>query len=291
MVVIDKFSRMPVVGQVTTTAAEYVLPKLDELISFLGKPEELKTDNGLPFNGIKFQEFAEFYGFKHRKITPEHPLANCLAEMFMFKVGQVIRNALFEAKDWLQELNSFLRSYRSTPRTVTGVATSILLFGADRTNRLPSIIQGTRTFDEFTAIAMENDRNAKTKSKTYTEKKQKAKTHNFNVAESVIVRQKRLNKSMPAFSNLKHVITNIEGSMISVKADDGRELTRDASRFKRFIQPKPIEEKTSGELDFNTTTPTVLIQQPPITRQEQDQATEQLRRSTRTRNQTNFYRP
>ena len=165
------------------------------------------------------------------------------------------------------------------------------MFGADRTNRLPSIIQGTRTFDEFTAIAMENDRNAKTKSKTYTEKKQKAKTHNFNVAESVIVRQKRLNKSMPAFSNLKHVITNIEGSMISVKADDGRELTRDASRFKRFIQPKPIEEKTSGELDFNTTTPTVLVQQPPITRQEQDQATEQLRRSTRTRNQTNFYRP
>ena len=282
---------MPVVGQVTTTAAEYLLPKLDELISFLGKPEELKTDNGLPFNGRKFQEFAEFYGFKHRKITPEHPLANCLAEMFMFKVGQVIRNALFEAKDWLQELNSFLRSYRSTPHTVTGVATSILLFGADRTNRLPSIIQGTRTFDEFTAIAMENDRNAKTKSKTYTEKKQKAKTHNFNVAESVIVRQKRLNKSMPAFSNLKHVITNIEGSMISVKADDGRELTRDASRFKRFIQPKPIEEKTSGELDFNTTTPTVLVQQPPITRQEQDQATEQLRRSTRTRNQTNFYRP
>ena len=33
----------------------------------------------------------------------------------------------------------------------------------------------------------------------------KAKTHNFNVAESVIVRQKRLNKSMPAFSKLKHL--------------------------------------------------------------------------------------
>ena len=110
MVVIDKFSRMPVVGQVTTTAAEYLLPKLDELISFLGKPEELKTDNGLPFNGRKFQEFAEFYGFKHRKITPEYPLANGLAEKFMFKVGQVIRNALIEAKDWRQELNSFLRS-------------------------------------------------------------------------------------------------------------------------------------------------------------------------------------
>ena len=62
MVVVDEFSRMPVIGEVKTTAAEHVLPKLDDLFSFVGKPEELKTDNGPPFNGAKFREFAEFYG-------------------------------------------------------------------------------------------------------------------------------------------------------------------------------------------------------------------------------------
>jgi hypothetical protein len=72
MVVVDEFSRMPVIGEVKTTAEEHVLPKLDDLFSFVGKPDELKTDNGPPFNGAKFREFADFNGFRHRKITPEH---------------------------------------------------------------------------------------------------------------------------------------------------------------------------------------------------------------------------
>jgi hypothetical protein len=31
----------------------------------------MKTDNGPPFNGRKFSEFAETQGFKHRKVTPK----------------------------------------------------------------------------------------------------------------------------------------------------------------------------------------------------------------------------
>jgi hypothetical protein len=55
MIVVDEFSYMPVIGEVKTIAAEYVLPKLDDLFSFVGKPTELKTDNGPPFNGKKFK--------------------------------------------------------------------------------------------------------------------------------------------------------------------------------------------------------------------------------------------
>ena len=147
----------------------------------------------------------------------------------MFKIGAVIRNAIIENKDWRQELNNFLCSYRSTPHISTGVAPSILLFGANRTNRLPSIIEERRPFNEFTAIAMENDQRAKGKSKLYTDKKRKAKTHNFKIGAVVILRQKRLNQSMPVFNTLPHVITNIKGSMISVKTEEVKEFTRDAA--------------------------------------------------------------
>jgi hypothetical protein len=221
MVVVDEFARMPVIGEVKTTAAEHVLQKLDDLFSFLGKPDELKTDNGPPFNGAKFREFADFYGFRHRKITPEHPQANGQVEKLMFEIVAVIQNAIIEHKDWRQELNRFLRSYRSTLHLSTGVAPSILLFGGNRTNRLPSLIEERKTFDEFTAMVIGNDQRTKAKSKQYTDRKRKAKKHNFKIGETVILRQKRLNKFMPAFNTLRHFITNIKGSMISVRAEDG----------------------------------------------------------------------
>jgi hypothetical protein len=137
MVIIDEFSRFSIVEEVKTTAAEYVLPKMDAVFSLLGIPTDLGTDNGPPFNGHKFAEFCEYYGIKHRKTTPYHPPANGKAENFMRNLGSVIRNAIVEKKDWRQELNQFLRNYRSTPHSTTGVPPAILLFGENRTNRLP----------------------------------------------------------------------------------------------------------------------------------------------------------
>ena len=83
MVVVDEFSRMPVVEKIKSTEAEFVLPKLKVLISFVGIPKVLKTDSGPPFNGHKFSEFANCFNFKHRKITRLHPAANGQAEKFM----------------------------------------------------------------------------------------------------------------------------------------------------------------------------------------------------------------
>ena len=47
----------------------------------------------------KIREFAEFHGFRHGKITPEHPQANGQVEKLMFKIGEVIRNSIIEKKD------------------------------------------------------------------------------------------------------------------------------------------------------------------------------------------------
>ena len=62
MVVMDKRSRFPVVYEVTTTASEYVLPRLEDLFSLIGIPDELMSDNGPPFNGREFADFSQFMG-------------------------------------------------------------------------------------------------------------------------------------------------------------------------------------------------------------------------------------
>ena len=59
----------------------------------MGVPKVLKTDNGLPFNGHTFFEFAEFFNYGHCKITPLHPAAKGLLEKFMRNLSKVLINS------------------------------------------------------------------------------------------------------------------------------------------------------------------------------------------------------
>ena len=83
MVIVDDYSRYPVVEILSKLTAEAVIPKLDNVFAMFGIPDVFKTDNGPPFNGAMVKEFANYLGFHHRKITPLWPQANGEAELFM----------------------------------------------------------------------------------------------------------------------------------------------------------------------------------------------------------------
>ena len=68
------------VEMLTSVSARAVIPKLDAIFARQGIPDVLKSDNGPPFNGSEFKNFADFLGFKHRRITPYWPKANGEAE-------------------------------------------------------------------------------------------------------------------------------------------------------------------------------------------------------------------
>ncbi|KAK3720930.1 hypothetical protein QZH41_014537, partial [Actinostola sp. cb2023] len=114
LVVLDEYSRFPEVEIVTSTSARAVIPKLDAIFSRQGIPDVLKSDNGPPFNGHEFSNFAEYLGFHHRKITPVWPKANGEAERFMRSLKKCVTTAHMEHKNWKQELFKFLRQYQIT---------------------------------------------------------------------------------------------------------------------------------------------------------------------------------
>ena len=70
MVIMDDYSRFPLVEIKHSLKAETVTKRLDTIFSIFGIPEEIRTDNGPPFNSSNFKEFSEHLGFHHRKITP-----------------------------------------------------------------------------------------------------------------------------------------------------------------------------------------------------------------------------
>ena len=70
-VIIDGYSRFPAVEVINSTSASAVIPVFDKLFSFVGTiPTVIRTDNGPPFNGQDWANFAKHMGFKHRRVTP-----------------------------------------------------------------------------------------------------------------------------------------------------------------------------------------------------------------------------
>ena len=75
MVVIDDYSCFPEVKLLISTSTKAVIPKLVAIFVRQGVPDILKSDNGPPFNGHEFEDFPNYVGFKHGRITPFWPRA------------------------------------------------------------------------------------------------------------------------------------------------------------------------------------------------------------------------
>ena len=58
IVVIDDYTRYVEIDFIHSTSAQAVIPKLDRIFSAFSIPEIVRTDNGPPFNGSQFANYA-----------------------------------------------------------------------------------------------------------------------------------------------------------------------------------------------------------------------------------------
>ena len=58
----DQYARYPVVEFTSSTSADYVITLFTRVFNTYGIPEEIKSDNGPPFNGLNFANFAQEQG-------------------------------------------------------------------------------------------------------------------------------------------------------------------------------------------------------------------------------------
>jgi transposase InsO family protein len=239
MVISDDYSRYVVVEQVPSLTSKAVIPVLDKVISEFGIPSIIKSDNGPPFNSDAFAKFAKHKGFKHRKITPLWPLANGEAERFMRTIKKTMKAAISQGRSWNQDLNSFLLNYRATPHSSTKVAPATLLFGRNIQTTLPSMSLESH---ERTIIA--NDREAKSKMKTYADRKAWVKDANFKIGDPVLLKREGVQRSDPPFNPKPLTVTAQKGSMITAHRN-GKEVTRNSSHFK----PSPNTPNESPSSD------------------------------------------
>ena len=108
------FRRAPDAGQ--------VIAALNRVFDNQGVPQSCQADNGPPFNAKELHRFARRQGFMLRHITPEWPRANGEVERFNRTMKEAVQKGTLENKSIREAASVFMRRYRATPHTVTGVS-------------------------------------------------------------------------------------------------------------------------------------------------------------------------
>ena len=137
-----------------------------------GIPDVLKTDNGPAFNSDQFRKFAEYLGFRHRRITPLWPRANSEVERFMSNINKVIQTSMVEGRTWKLKLHRFLRNYRTTPHSTTWRSPAKLMFNRPLKTKLPEISHCSIHDDH---VLRHRDYTAKQQQKLYSDQRRRAR--------------------------------------------------------------------------------------------------------------------
>lgn len=230
LVIVDEYTRYPIVEAVRSISANTVTPVLDKIFSMFGIPRCLKTDNGPPFNSEHFSRFLTDMGCQHRKITPLWPQANGTAERFMRTLGKAVRVLHCQGIAWQQTLNTFLREYRSTPHSTTEASPAELMFQRKIYTKIPilsNIVENTS--DHVIRI---RDRTAKAKMKQNADVRHCAKPNALKIGDTVLYQQPKRNKLTTSYNSDPHTVTHLKGSMVTA-SNKGHSITRNSSLFKK----------------------------------------------------------
>jgi transposase InsO family protein len=282
LVVIDDYSRFPVVEIINSTSARTVVPRFDRIFSEYGVPDVMRTDNGPPFNSREYKLFAESVGYKPRLVTPLWPRANGEAERFMKTIKKTIKAAKIENKCWKQEMYRFLRNYRATPHCTTGLPPATVLFNRSMKVKLPEI-----PFVESRPAMESRDAMAKHAMKTYADNKSYVKVDPLNIGDVVLVkRNPQYSKSDTPYNADPYTVIAKKGTMVTARRG-GHQITRNTSFFKRVSThlsvPKDEMEDVIEIVD-NEPEPEHLNQEPQQSQSDMNQAPKPpQRRSVRER--------
>ena len=245
LVVVDDYSRFPEVEVITSLSAKTVIPKFDAIFARHGVPKIVKTDNGPSFNGELFTKWGKSIRFHHKKITPLWPQSNGEAERMMDTLGKLIRVCHQEKSSWKQHLFKFLRHYRATPHSTTGMSPAEMLCSRKIRTDIPSMKKSVR-FQDTVAKAEQRDERMKSYMKELADRSKREV--DMKIDDKVLVKQRQTSKEQVYFKQEPYRVTKMNGTMITVENTNlNHEITRNVSHFKKIPESCEVPEARDFE--------------------------------------------
>lgn len=119
LVIVDAYSKWLEVFQMNTTTTFVTLESLRQTFARYGLPKTLVSDNGRQFISEEFEKFCSDNGIEHLKTAPYHPQSNGQAERMVDTLKRALKKLKGGEQTVAENLQTFLRTYRSTPSQAT----------------------------------------------------------------------------------------------------------------------------------------------------------------------------
>jgi transposase InsO family protein len=112
LIVVDRYSGFPLVARLNSMTAESIIGHMEKMLFLLGRPGEIKCDNGPCFR-TEFKNWAKERDVTVNNSAPNKPTSNGLAER---AVG-IVKHMLLKHHLNYEAFMHALMEFRSTPRT------------------------------------------------------------------------------------------------------------------------------------------------------------------------------
>ena len=111
LIVADVFSKYFLVRKLANSTSAAVCAELATIVTELGLPHIIRSDNGPCYNSKEFQQFLQHYNITHHTSSPHHPRSNEFVERMVGVAKKLMDKAGKVEKPWI----SGLYEYRVTP--------------------------------------------------------------------------------------------------------------------------------------------------------------------------------
>ena len=142
LIVTDVFSKYFLVRKLANSTSAAVCAELATIVTELGLPHIIRSDNGPCYNSKEFQQLLQCYNSTHHTSSPHHPRSNGFIERKVGVAKKLMDKAGSEGKPWI----SHLYEYRVTPQS-SNIASPLQLITRVHTQRerLTSTIKHSRS--------------------------------------------------------------------------------------------------------------------------------------------------
>ena len=136
LIVVDVFSKYIIVRKLPNSTSAAICTELSMIVTELGLPHIIRSDNGPCYNSKEFQQFLQCYSITHQTSSPNYPRSNGFVERMVRVTKKLMDKAGKEGKPWI----SGLFDYRVTSQSGTIAITDTYTPRAKNLPQLPSTL-------------------------------------------------------------------------------------------------------------------------------------------------------
>ena len=101
LIVADVFSKYIILRKLPNSTSAAMCIELSMIVTELGLPHIIRSDNGLCYNPKEFQHFLQCYSITHQTSSPNYPRSNGFVERMVGVAKKLMDKAGKEGKPWI----------------------------------------------------------------------------------------------------------------------------------------------------------------------------------------------